>query len=98
VSLEINGVQGVYVIPDLVDLVSLLGPTFTDLITIDWQRLAGAKVISIEGQDPYAYIDFIAKTVSGFALFIFNFSLTDHLSNQKLSRSWGQGKQRGVFL
>ncbi|KAJ7856576.1 hypothetical protein B0H13DRAFT_2237799 [Mycena leptocephala] len=65
VSLEINGVQGVYVIPDLVDLVSLLGPTFTDLITIDWQRLAGAKVISIEGQDPYAYIDFIAKTVSG---------------------------------
>ncbi|KAF7343425.1 TSPc domain-containing protein [Mycena venus] len=65
VSLEVNGVQGVYIVPDLVDLVSLLGPDYTDLITIDWQRLAGAKVVSVEGQDPYAYVDFIAKTVSG---------------------------------
>ncbi|KAJ6588363.1 hypothetical protein B0H19DRAFT_1248035 [Mycena capillaripes] len=65
VSLEVKGVQGVYIVPDLVDFVSLLGPDYTDLITIDWQRLAGAKVISIAGQDPYAYVDFIAKTVSG---------------------------------
>ncbi|KAJ7481527.1 hypothetical protein FB451DRAFT_1236280 [Mycena latifolia] len=65
VSLEVKGVQAVYIIPDLVDLVSLVGTAYTDLITIDWQRLAGAKVVSIEGQDPYAYVDFIAKTVSG---------------------------------
>ncbi|KAJ7028713.1 hypothetical protein C8F04DRAFT_1118448 [Mycena alexandri] len=65
VSLEIDGLQGVYIIPDLVALVTLLGPLYTSLITIDWQRLAGARVISIEGQDPYSYIDFIAKTVSG---------------------------------
>ncbi|KAJ7253056.1 hypothetical protein B0H12DRAFT_602616 [Mycena haematopus] len=65
VSLEVNGVQGVYIVPDLVDFIPLLGTDYTDLITIDWQRLAGAKVISIEGQDPYAYVDFIAKTVSG---------------------------------
>ncbi|KAJ7756929.1 hypothetical protein B0H16DRAFT_1537435 [Mycena metata] len=58
VSLEINGVQDVYIVPDLVDFVSLLGPGL-------YTRLAGAKVISIEGQDPYSYVDFIAKTVSG---------------------------------
>ncbi|KAJ7178031.1 hypothetical protein C8R46DRAFT_1174054 [Mycena filopes] len=65
VSLEVNGLQGVYIVPDLVEFVGLLGPVFTGLITVDWQRLAGAKVVSIEGQDPYTYIDFIAKTVSG---------------------------------
>ncbi|KAK7042445.1 TSPc domain-containing protein [Favolaschia claudopus] len=65
VSLEVNGGQGVYVVPDLVEFVSLLGPSYTDLIGIDWQRLAGAQVISIEGRDPYAYVDFIAATVSG---------------------------------
>ncbi|KAJ6613551.1 hypothetical protein B0H10DRAFT_2047628 [Mycena sp. CBHHK59/15] len=65
VSLEVNGLQAVYITPDLVEFVSLLGTSYTDLITIDWQRLAGAKVVSIEGQDPYAYVDLIAKTVSG---------------------------------
>ncbi|KAJ7628461.1 hypothetical protein FB45DRAFT_1028550 [Roridomyces roridus] len=65
VSLEIDGVQGVYITPDLVDFVSLLGTGLTDLITIDWQRLAGAKVVSIEGQDPYTYVEHIANTVSG---------------------------------
>ncbi|KAF7292921.1 TSPc domain-containing protein [Mycena indigotica] len=65
VSLEINGVQGVYIIPDLVDFINSLGANYTNLITIDWQRLAGAKVVSIQGQDPYEYVDFVAKTVSG---------------------------------
>ncbi|KAJ6463910.1 hypothetical protein C8R45DRAFT_1024567 [Mycena sanguinolenta] len=65
VSLEVDGIQSVYIIPDLVEFIPLLGTNYTDLITIDWQRLAGAKVISIEGQEPYTYVDFIAKTVSG---------------------------------
>ena len=60
--------QNVFIIPDLVDLVSLLGTGFTgffDSIGFDWQRLAGAKVLSIAGQDPFTYIDHIASTVSG---------------------------------
>ncbi len=66
VPLEVNGVVSIYIVPDLVDFVSLLGTSYTDFLThISWQRLAGAKVISIEGQDPWAYVDFIAKTVSG---------------------------------
>nr|GAT43444.1 predicted protein [Mycena chlorophos] len=65
VSLEIDGVQGVYIVPDLVEFIHLLGTDYTDLIKIDWERLAGAKVVSIEGQDPYDYVDFVAKTVSG---------------------------------
>ncbi|KAJ7057006.1 hypothetical protein C8F01DRAFT_1153041 [Mycena amicta] len=54
VSLEVKGVQG-----------SCLGTNYTDLIKINWKRLAGAKVLSIQGENPYDYIDFIAKTVSG---------------------------------
>lgn len=29
------------------------------------QRLAGAKVLSIEGQSAYDYVDYVAKTISG---------------------------------
>ncbi|KAF9256020.1 hypothetical protein L218DRAFT_882730 [Marasmius fiardii PR-910] len=68
VSLEVNGTQGIYVAPDAVEFISLLGPEYTgyfDSIGFDWKRLAGAKVLAIEGQDPYDYVDFIAKTVSG---------------------------------
>lgn len=68
VTLEENGVQNVFVAPDSVEFVSLLGTNFTghfDQIGFDFKRLAGAKVLSIEGQDPYAYADFIAKTASG---------------------------------
>ncbi|KAF7366694.1 TSPc domain-containing protein [Mycena sanguinolenta] len=64
VSLEVDGIQSVYIIPDLVELIPLLGTNYTDLIKICWNS-AGAKVISIEGQEPYTYVDFIAKTVSG---------------------------------
>jgi hypothetical protein len=35
------------------------------MLGFDWKRLAGAKVMEIEGQAPYDYVDFIAKTVSG---------------------------------
>lgn len=68
VSLEVNGVQSLYVAPDSVDLITLFGTDYTDLLdslNFNWQRLAGAKVVAIEGMDPYAYVDFIAKTVSG---------------------------------
>lgn len=66
--LEEDGEQSVFVAPDSVELFNQAGPEFTgffDSIHFDWQRLAGAKVLSIEGMDPFDYIDLIASTVSG---------------------------------
>ncbi|PFH53432.1 hypothetical protein AMATHDRAFT_1097 [Amanita thiersii Skay4041] len=68
VTLEENGVENVFIAPDSVEFLTLLGTNFTgffDSIGFDWKRLAGAKVLSIEGQDAYTYVDFIAKTKSG---------------------------------
>lgn len=68
VTLEENGAQNVFVVPDLLDFVPLVGTGFTDhfaQIGFNWQRLAGAKVLEIEGKDPYAYADLIASTQSG---------------------------------
>ncbi|KZT64325.1 hypothetical protein DAEQUDRAFT_39563 [Daedalea quercina L-15889] len=68
VSLEVNGTQDLYVVPDLVDFISLLGTNYTgyfDSIGFDWARLAGARVLSIEGMSAYDYVDYIADTVSG---------------------------------
>jgi hypothetical protein len=51
-----------------VPFVTQIGPGFTDFfdsINFNWQRLAGAKVLSIAGQDPFDYVDHIASTVSG---------------------------------
>lgn len=60
--------QNVFIVPDLLEFVPLLGTEFTDHFTqigFNWQRLAGAKVLEIEGMDAYAYADLIAKTESG---------------------------------
>ena len=68
VTLEENGVQSVFVAPDSVEFINLLGTDYTsffDSIGFNWKRLAGAKVLKIEGQDPYAYAKHIAATKSG---------------------------------
>ena len=68
VTLEENGVQNIFVVPDLLDFIPLLGTGFTgffDQIGFDWQRLAGAKVLEIDGIDAFAYADKIASTESG---------------------------------
>ncbi|KAH0578442.1 hypothetical protein H2248_003590 [Termitomyces sp. 'cryptogamus'] len=68
ITVEVDGVQGVYIAFDAVDFISLLGTDYTsffDSIGFDWKRLAGAKVLQINGQDPYSYVDTIASTVSG---------------------------------
>ncbi|EJC99379.1 uncharacterized protein FOMMEDRAFT_94735 [Fomitiporia mediterranea MF3/22] len=68
VILEEDGEQNVFVVPNSVELFGLLGTNFSDFydsIDFDWQRLAGAKVVSIEDIDPFEYIDIIAKNVSG---------------------------------
>ncbi|KAI0686326.1 hypothetical protein BC835DRAFT_1408615 [Cytidiella melzeri] len=68
VSFEQNGVQSVFVAPDSTELIPLVGTAFTDFfaaIPFNWQRLAGARVLSINGMDPFAYADLIADTESG---------------------------------
>ncbi|KAI0705325.1 hypothetical protein C8Q76DRAFT_683057 [Earliella scabrosa] len=68
VTLEKNGKQGVFVAPDSVEFVNLLGPEFTsffDSIGFNWQRLAGAQILQIEGMDAFDYATFIAATQSG---------------------------------
>lgn len=67
-SLVVNGAEDVYVVPDLVEFISLLGTNYTgyfDSIGFDWARLAGARVVSIEGVPAYSYVDHLADTVSG---------------------------------
>lgn len=68
ITIEEGGTQGVFVALDSVEFLSQLGPDFTgyfDSIDFNWKRLAGAKVVQIEDQDPYDYVDHIATTVSG---------------------------------
>lgn len=68
VSLDVNGTQNVYIVPDLVEYISLIGDGYTsyyDSLGFDWKRLAGAKVLQIGGMDAYDYVDYIASTVSG---------------------------------
>ncbi|KAH7090052.1 hypothetical protein BKA62DRAFT_745520 [Auriculariales sp. MPI-PUGE-AT-0066] len=57
----------IYIVPDLVELVNLVGAGYTAYLAslgFDWQRLAGAKVLEINGQSAYDYVDYIAKVVS----------------------------------
>ncbi|KAI8989136.1 hypothetical protein BD414DRAFT_415407 [Trametes punicea] len=68
VTLEQDGQQNVFVAPDITELIPLLGREFTDSldsIGFDWQRIAGAKVLEIEGLDAYAYAQRIAETETG---------------------------------
>jgi hypothetical protein len=68
ISVLENGSEGLYVAFDSVEFLSQLGANFTgyfDSIQFDWKRLAGARILAINGQDPYSYVDYIAHTVSG---------------------------------
>lgn len=67
VSLEKNGKQDVYIIPDLGDLIPLVGAPFIDFFAqkgFDWERLAGAKVLEIDGVPAYNHVDTVAREVS----------------------------------
>ncbi|KAH9054676.1 hypothetical protein EDB87DRAFT_1428312 [Lactarius vividus] len=60
--------NGIFIAPDSVELFSQLGTNFTDFFVakkFDWQRLAGARVLTIGGLPASEYIDEIARTVSG---------------------------------
>jgi hypothetical protein len=68
VSLAISGVESIYIAPDSVEFLSLIGPAFSgffESIGFDFKRLAGARVLTIEGMPAYDYADLIAQTVSG---------------------------------
>ena len=68
VSISVNGTEGVYIASDTVDFISQVPPGFAsyyESIGFDWERLAGAQVLQIEGMDPYDYVDLVADTVTG---------------------------------
>ncbi|GJJ13364.1 hypothetical protein Clacol_007616 [Clathrus columnatus] len=68
VTLEVDGTQNVFVAPDSVEYLSQLGPDFLSFfkdLNFNWQRLAGAKVLAINGLNPYDYVDDIAHNTSG---------------------------------
>ncbi|KAH9077638.1 hypothetical protein EDB83DRAFT_1502363 [Lactarius deliciosus] len=59
--------NGIFIAPDSVEFLNQLGPEFTAFFAakkFNWQRLAGAKVLTIGGLPASAYIDNIARTVS----------------------------------
>ena len=68
VSISVNGTEGVYIASDAVDFISQIPSGFIsyyESIGFDWEQLAGAQVLQIEGMDPYDYVDFVADTVTG---------------------------------
>jgi len=68
VSILVDGVEDVYIAPDVNEFISLIPRGFASFyasIGFDWQRLAGARVLQIEGMDPYDYVDQVADTVTG---------------------------------
>ncbi|KAH8994242.1 hypothetical protein EDB92DRAFT_1850975 [Lactarius akahatsu] len=60
--------DGIFIAPDTVELLNGLGPDFAGFFAaknFNWQRLAGARVLTIGGLPASVYIDEIARTVSG---------------------------------
>ena len=68
ISLLEDGEYNIYIAPDAAEFVGLLGEQFTsfyDDLGFDWKRLAGAKVVEIEGKTAYDYVDYLAATQAG---------------------------------
>ena len=59
---------GIHIAPDSDTLFDGLGHNFTSFYEekgVDWKRLAGARVLEIEGRPAWEYIDYIADNVAG---------------------------------
>ncbi|KAH8823655.1 hypothetical protein DL96DRAFT_1670690 [Flagelloscypha sp. PMI_526] len=68
ISLLSNGTESLFIAPDLNDLVPQIGTEFISYLSslnFDYTRLAGARIISIEGLPAYDYVDKIAREESG---------------------------------
>ena len=98
VSLETNGVQAIHVVPDVAELIPLLGPDYISLLStlspgFNITRLAGARITSIEGQAPYDYVDKVASTEVGTFLdhgVRVNEALSSYrISGGQYSQRWG---------
>ena len=60
--------DGIFIAPHSVEFLNQFGSNFTDYFAaknFNWQRLAGAQVLTIGGLPASDYIDKIASTVSG---------------------------------
>ncbi|KAH9059208.1 hypothetical protein EDB87DRAFT_1822873 [Lactarius vividus] len=60
--------DSIFIAPDTVELLNNLGPNFAGFFAaknFNWQRLAGARVLTISGLPASVYIDKIGRTVSG---------------------------------
>ncbi|GAB1527507.1 hypothetical protein RhiTH_010682 [Rhizoctonia solani] len=68
VALEKNGTQDIYIAPNTVEFISLIGTNYTsyyDAKGFNWKKYAGAKVLTIEGVSAWLYVNGIATTYSG---------------------------------
>ncbi|KAF8267502.1 hypothetical protein EI94DRAFT_1580944 [Lactarius quietus] len=60
--------DGIFIVPDAVDLLNSFGSNFTDFFAakqFNWERLAGARVHSIGGLSVSDYLDEVARNSSG---------------------------------
>ncbi|CAE6473945.1 unnamed protein product [Rhizoctonia solani] len=68
IALEKNGSQEIYIAPNAVEFLSLLGTNYTsyyDAKGFNWKKYAGAKVLTIDGLPAWTYVNGIAAGYSG---------------------------------
>ncbi|CAE6477326.1 unnamed protein product [Rhizoctonia solani] len=68
IALEKNGSQDIYIAPNSVQFISLLGTNYTsyyDAKGFNWKKYAGAKVHTIDGVSAWNYVNGIATNYSG---------------------------------
>ncbi|EUC56044.1 peptidase S41 family protein [Rhizoctonia solani AG-3 Rhs1AP] len=68
IALEKNGSQEIYIAPNAVEFLSLLGTNYTsyyDTKGFNWKKYAGAKVLTIDGLPAWTYVNGIATSYSG---------------------------------
>ncbi|CUA76592.1 hypothetical protein RSOLAG22IIIB_12383 [Rhizoctonia solani] len=68
IALQKDGSQDIYIAPNTVEFISLLGTNFTsyyDKIGFNWKKYAGAKVVTIDGIPAWTYVNQVATNYSG---------------------------------
>ncbi|QRV98976.1 peptidase family S41 protein [Ceratobasidium sp. AG-Ba] len=93
IALEKNGVQDIYVAPDAVEFIGLLGSNYTsyyDAKGFNYKKYAGAKVLTIDGISAWAYVNNIATTYSG-EYIEHNIRVNSVFTNYRISNgAWSQ--------
>ncbi|KAH7339972.1 hypothetical protein B0J17DRAFT_716957 [Rhizoctonia solani] len=68
IALDKNGSQDIYIAPNSVQFISLLGTNYTSYYDgkgFNWKKYAGAKVHTIDGVSAWKYVNGIATNYSG---------------------------------